>query len=301
MPEPISINDVIVNGEPTIAPDTGGGGGTDTTYTTDDPASTTINDTDYVPMSDANGNRKKTLWSNIISKIKTAFGIESSGDTYLKKDGTWGTPTGTTYSDATQSVHGLMSATDKTKLDGIDTGANNYSLPLAASGTRGGIKIGYTQSGKNYPVQLSSEKAYVNVPWTDTNTWRGIQDNLTSSSATDSLSANQGRILNNKFGNYDTSDEVNSKITNATSDVVRLVSFSKSYTISWQTNVNDLISVPSGYTAIAPIRWDTGSNYVAVLAVKQNALALEKTYSQGTSITATASGYVLCVKSSYVY
>ena len=46
----------------------------------------------------------------------------------------------------------------------------NYTLPLAASGTRGGIKIGYTESGKNYPVELDSEKAYVNVPWTDTNT-----------------------------------------------------------------------------------------------------------------------------------
>lgn len=30
----------------------------------------------------------------------------------------------------------------------------------------------------------------------DTNTWRGIQDNLNSTSATDSLSANQGKILN---------------------------------------------------------------------------------------------------------
>lgn len=71
--------------------------------------------------------------------------------------------------------------------------ANNYSLPLAASGTRGGIQIGYTQSGKNYPVQLSSEKAYVNVPWE--NTWRGIQDNLTSNSSTQSLSAKQGLLL----------------------------------------------------------------------------------------------------------
>lgn len=42
------------------------------------------------------------------------------------------------------------------------------TLALAANGTRGGIQIGYTQSEKNYPVQLSSEKAYVNVPWTDT-------------------------------------------------------------------------------------------------------------------------------------
>jgi hypothetical protein len=43
-----------------------------------------------------------------------------------------------------------------------------YTLPLAADGTRGGIQIGYVENGKNYPVELSSEKAYVNVPWTDT-------------------------------------------------------------------------------------------------------------------------------------
>ena len=47
---------------------------------------------------------------------------------------------------------------------------NNYSLPLGTTSTRGGFKIGYTESGKNYPVELSSEKMFVNVPWTDTNT-----------------------------------------------------------------------------------------------------------------------------------
>lgn len=57
---------------------------------------------------------------------------------------------------------------EKSKLASIAANANNYSLPLAASGTRGGIQIGYTANGKNYPVQLSSEKAFVNVPWTDT-------------------------------------------------------------------------------------------------------------------------------------
>lgn len=41
-------------------------------------------------------------------------------------------------------------------------------MPLAANGTRGGVQIGYSSSGKNYAVQLSNEKMYVNVPWTDT-------------------------------------------------------------------------------------------------------------------------------------
>lgn len=72
--------------------------------------------------------------------------------------------------DATTNMAGLMSIRDKNKLDRIAEGANNYSLPLAANGTRGGIQVGYTANGRNYPVQLSGEKAYVNVPWTDTNT-----------------------------------------------------------------------------------------------------------------------------------
>lgn len=72
--------------------------------------------------------------------------------------------------EATTNMSGFMSAADKTKLDNIEYYANNYSLPLAANSTRGGIQLGYTANGRNYPVQLSGEKAYVNVPWTDTNT-----------------------------------------------------------------------------------------------------------------------------------
>ena len=59
-------------------------------------------------------------------------------------DGTavWGADNNTTYSAATTSAAGLMSAADKTKLDGIATGANKYSLPTASSSTLGGVKIG---------------------------------------------------------------------------------------------------------------------------------------------------------------
>jgi len=56
------------------------------------------------------------------------------------------------------------------------TNANNYSLPAGSSSTRGGFKIGYTESGKNYPVEVSSEKMYVNVPWTDNNTTYSVGD-----------------------------------------------------------------------------------------------------------------------------
>ena len=48
---------------------------------------------------------------------------------------------------------------------------SDYKLPLASDNTRGGIKSGYAQNGKNYPVQINAqEQAYVSVPWTDNNT-----------------------------------------------------------------------------------------------------------------------------------
>lgn len=48
---------------------------------------------------------------------------------------------------------------------------SDYKLPLASDNARGGIKSGYAQNGKNYPVQINAqEQAYVSVPWTDNNT-----------------------------------------------------------------------------------------------------------------------------------
>lgn len=73
-----------------------------------------------------------------------------------------------THTAATTDADGFMSSADKTKLNGIEASANNYSLPAGTSTTRGGFKIGYTASGKNYPVEVSSEQMYVTVPWTDT-------------------------------------------------------------------------------------------------------------------------------------
>ena len=43
---------------------------------------------------------------------------------------------------ATTSDPGLLSASDKTKLDGIEANANNYTLPTATDTILGGVKIG---------------------------------------------------------------------------------------------------------------------------------------------------------------
>lgn len=84
--------------------------------------------------------------SSTLGGVKIGSNITvSSGTISLTKDNVTGAlgytpPTiNTTYSAATTSAAGLMSAADKTKLDGIAANANNYILP-AATTVLGGVK-----------------------------------------------------------------------------------------------------------------------------------------------------------------
>lgn len=130
-----------------------------------------------------------------------AVELDSSGKAYVNVP--WA-DTNTTYNVATTGANGLMSSRDKSKLDGIQAGADAVSFSrslssgtkigtiningtntdiyaptagkpveygVATSATLGLVRIGYPESGKNYPVELnSSNQMYVNVPWTDNNT-----------------------------------------------------------------------------------------------------------------------------------
>ena len=97
--------------------------------------------------------------------------------------------TSVTYNDAANTM--VISSTD------TDT---NTTYSQATSSTLGLVKIGYSQSGKNYPVQLSSGQMYVNVPWTDTNTDTNTTysagSGLTLSGTTFSVSNSHARDMN---------------------------------------------------------------------------------------------------------
>ena len=79
-----------------------------------------------------------------------------------------GTPSNNQIIDWTGASAGTIHASNYT-----DT---NTQLGTASSSSIGGIKIGYSENDKNYPVELSNEKAFVNVPWTDTQLGTGIGD-----------------------------------------------------------------------------------------------------------------------------
>lgn len=116
--------------------------------------------------------------------VSSAAFVANSGNTQLQLTNANGskssvyvpiaeTPGVSSSGQLTNGQNGFMSVSDKVKLNGIAESANNYILKKATASDLGGIKIGFTanSSSKNYPVTLdSNDKAYVHVPWTDTQT-----------------------------------------------------------------------------------------------------------------------------------
>lgn len=248
------------------------------TVASDVPANAKFTDTQYSPFAKSGTGAK----AGLVPAPSTTAGTSK----YLCENGTWAIPPDTKYSVATTTSAGLLSASDKSKLDGIEAGADKYKLPVASE-TLGGVKTGpsvivnsdgtmsivkdshyhsaleaiditgktidlNTLNLSDAPGQIKhyvektsggsanitnapqagmflmiaknirwassadfiTEQVFVSVTtkkeysrwctsgtwsaWVErnyTNTWRGIQNNLTSDSATDSLSAAQGKAL----------------------------------------------------------------------------------------------------------
>lgn len=191
---------------------------------------THLNLTGYAKTSDLNAYVKKVKLNGIVYSPTDGTvdlgTISVSG--YLKLDGT-NTMTGNIVStaeglivrmntDSSNAKNGLAwyNADGSTQLGGIQfhNTANRIMLNATGIGSMWNDKVGnYTfivgnnelkyntynvLHAGNSSVSKSDETLTVKINGTEqsiTNTWRGIQDNLTSDSATDSLSAKQGKAL----------------------------------------------------------------------------------------------------------
>lgn len=110
----------------------------------------------------------------------TAYTLTAGGNSIVFKtpeDTTYTAGAGITLTNTVFSNSGVRSVNASTNNGYISVNTNGtsndievYDLPVATDGILGGVQIGYATNGKNYPVELSSNKMYVNVPWTDTDT-----------------------------------------------------------------------------------------------------------------------------------
>lgn len=94
----------------------------------------------------------------------------------------------------------------KTLIDSSNIGSQSVSHASTADSTTTATQLSSSAGSATQPVYFSGGKPVAttytlgksvpsNAVFTDTNTWRGIQNNLTSDSTTDSLSAAQGKVL----------------------------------------------------------------------------------------------------------
>lgn len=87
---------------------------------------------------------------------------------------------------------------------------------LSNKPTIGNGTVTITQGGTSKGTFTLNQTGNTTIALTDNNSWRGVQNNLTSTSTTDSLSAAQGKVLNDKFASYvPTSRTVNGKALSA--------------------------------------------------------------------------------------
>ena len=170
----------------------------------------------------------------------------------------------------------------------ISSTDTNTTYSTATSGTLGLVKIGYNESGKNYPVELDgSNKMYVNVPWvdtnTDTNTFRPIHDTPVNGATTTSISSNWA------FDNVKTAVPANAVFTDTNTD-----------TNTWVANaagVAGYVAIPvankvwkANNAGVPAWRDDaTGTNGVTTVQVGTNVNAIS--VSGGTTATATLSAH----------
>jgi len=111
-------------------------------------------------LSSASGETNQNAFSNVAVSGQTTVAADSKTDT-LTLVGAGATTITTT------------AGTDTITITSTD---NNTTYSTATSSTLGLVKIGYSENGKNYPVELSSGQMYVNVPWTDNDTQYSVGD-----------------------------------------------------------------------------------------------------------------------------
>ena len=120
-----------------------------------------------------------------------------------------------TADDGTEPIYirqysGTFSTITRTATLLDDSGNTSFPGTVAASKFKGALEGNASTASNASTVNGHIVNANVpsNAKFTDTNTWRPIQDNLTSTSTSESLSANQGRILKSLVDGKANSNEV---------------------------------------------------------------------------------------------
>ena len=151
--------------------------------------------------------------STMINTLSTGTSTPIDDDYYISQYSGGGTTTTTYHRRPMKALFEYI----KGKLSTVAVSgsyndlSNKPTIPAVGNGT-----VTIKQAGASKGTFTMNQSGNTTIELTDNNSWRGIQDNLTSTSTTDSLSAAQGKVLNDKFASYvPTSRTVNGKSLSA--------------------------------------------------------------------------------------
>ena len=192
---------------------------------------------------------------------------------FLRGDGTWVVPDNTTYADATTSTHGLMSAADKTKLNGVATGAqankiesvkvNGTALTIDSSKA---VNVDLTAYAKSADVTKEIASAVSGVTQIDYSVVESLPS--TGKKGIIYLVANSGTGSNI----YDEYIYINSKFEKLGSRELDLSSYAKKTDIP--TKVSALTN-DSGYQTSAQVNSAIDTKLVAMTEAELNSMWTE--------------------------
>lgn len=206
---------------------------------------------------------------------------------YLRGDGTWQTPpdTNTTYSAATQSVNGLMTASDKKKLDGIAAGANAYAHPSYTARTGVPAANQTPAFGGTFSISQPVSDGSGHITVMNTRTVK-IPDTNASASAAGLMSAADKNKMNEiKISGIN--------VTYGKETIPRTTSgpVSKTVTISHKTDIVFLwVLNHAAYRTLIVLNSYAGSENLAgsfTVNLSQSASSAKLNFSGGTSLETT--------------
>lgn len=147
-----------------------------------------------------------------INKLDVGGSTPTDADCYISQYVGGGTTTTTYHRRPMSTLWNYI----KSKLATVATSgsyndlSNKPTIPSVGNGT-----VTIKQAGASKGTFTMNQSGNTTIELTDNNTWRGIQNNLTSDSTTDSLSAAQGKVLKDlvdgKAANSHTHTELMSK------------------------------------------------------------------------------------------
>lgn len=131
--------------------------------------------------------------STMINTLSTGTATPVDDDYYISQYSGGGTTTTTYHRRPMKALFEYI----KGKLSTVAVSgsyndlSNKPTIPTVGNGT-----VTIKQAGTSKGTFTMNQSGNTTIELTDNNSWRGIQDNLASTSTSDSLSANQGKILN---------------------------------------------------------------------------------------------------------